>query len=325
MKEIGGYIEFEHYRGHALHEELIGLNSGRSCLAYLIEAKHIRAIALPYFLCDSVKELCENKKIKTRYYRTGLSLHPEKLSLEPGEWLYAVNYYGQLTGEDILKLKSTYGRLILDNSQAYFDEPLPGVDTIYTCRKYFGVSDGAFLSTDTRLSRLIPEDTSGDRLAFLFGRFEGRASDYYDLYAANNHRFRSEPVKAISPLTLNFLRAVDYDEVRLRRRDNFAFLHDKLGKYNRLALSVPDGAFAYPLMVRNADKIRKKMIERKIYVPLLWPNVAEETDPSSVDYKLAVSVLPLPCDQRYDRDDMNMICSVFEEITGGEDNHGTYA
>ena len=48
MREIGGYIELEHNRNPMLHEECIKLNCGRSGLAYIIEAKGIRKIALPY-------------------------------------------------------------------------------------------------------------------------------------------------------------------------------------------------------------------------------------------------------------------------------------
>ena len=57
-------------------------------------------------------------------------------------------------------------------------------------------------------------------------------------------------------------------------------------------------------MVNDAPVIRRKLIEQKIYVPLLWPNVVLETEADSVDRRLAESVLPLPCDQRYDEEDM---------------------
>ena len=304
MKEIGGYIEFETSGGHALHEEMIGLNCGRSGLAYLIETKRIRAIALPYFLCASVKELCEKMKLRICYYRTGMSFLPQNLELKSDEWLYAVNYYGQMTAGDAAALKTRYGRVILDNSQAYFDEPISGIDTIYTCRKYFGVPDGAFLSTDVPLERPLPEDFSAGRMGFLLGRFEGKASDYYDGYVKNNAMFADEPVKKISALTMNLLRSIDYERVEKRRTANFRYLHERLKERNMLKLRVPSGAFAYPLMVNDAPVIRRKLIEQKIYVPLLWPNVVLETEADSVDRRLAESVLPLPCDQRYDEEDM---------------------
>ena len=44
MKEYGGYIELDTYRLPMLHEDAIALNCGRNCLAYLIEAREIKAM-----------------------------------------------------------------------------------------------------------------------------------------------------------------------------------------------------------------------------------------------------------------------------------------
>lgn len=57
MKEIGGYIELDTYTGAMLHEKAIALNCGRGALEYLCEAKMIRKLYLPYFLCDSIPNL----------------------------------------------------------------------------------------------------------------------------------------------------------------------------------------------------------------------------------------------------------------------------
>ena len=43
MREIGGYIELEHYQGNEYHKG-IALNSGRNCLRYLIKAKKIQKL-----------------------------------------------------------------------------------------------------------------------------------------------------------------------------------------------------------------------------------------------------------------------------------------
>lgn len=61
MKEIGGYIELDTYTGAMLHEKAMALNCGRGALEYLCEAKMIRKLYLPYFLCDSVPNLCKKK------------------------------------------------------------------------------------------------------------------------------------------------------------------------------------------------------------------------------------------------------------------------
>ena len=65
MKEIGGYIELDTYTGAMLHEKAIALNCGRGALEYLCETKMIRKLYLPYFLCDSVPNLCKKTNIES--------------------------------------------------------------------------------------------------------------------------------------------------------------------------------------------------------------------------------------------------------------------
>lgn len=134
MKEIGGYIELDTYRLPMLHEGAIALNCGRNCLAYLIKAKNIKKIKVPYFMCDSVFEVCKKYGAEISFYHINENFLPEDIELADGEWLYLINYYGQLDVRYIEKLKYGFGRIIIDNAQSYFEMPLSGVDTLYTCR-----------------------------------------------------------------------------------------------------------------------------------------------------------------------------------------------
>ena len=307
MKEIGGYIELDTYHLPMLHDQAVALNCGRSCLAYLLEARRISKIALPFFLCDSVRNICLQHNVRVRFYSISEDFLPCQIELESNEWMYVVNYYGQLTVADILELKKQYPRLILDHAQAYFNEPLPGVDTIYTCRKFFGVPDGAFLYTDARLNRELPRDESRERMGFLLGRFERTASEFYAGFVENNHLFDSEPVKKMSRLTDNLLHGVDYQRIKQVRTENYRYLEQDLGKINRLKLRMVEGAFAYPLWLENGAEIRRRLQGRKIYIPTLWPNVLEDVSPDTLEYDFADNVLPLPVDQRYTSEEMRMM------------------
>lgn len=276
MREIGGYIEFEHYHGKLFHQDAIALNCGRNALAYLCEAKHIEKVYLPYFICDSVVNLCDRLGIAHEFYHIGRQFEPLLLkTLRNHEWLYLVNFYGQISNDRIAKWKSCYDRVIVDNAQSYFQMPVKGVDTLYTCRKYFGVADGAFLYTDTQLERLLKLDESHERMHFLLGRFERSASEFYSEYVANNDFFDSEPLKKMSRLTQNFLRGIDYPSIEKIRRKNFAFLHRKLEHKNQLFLNENEGTFMYPFMIQNGAIVRKKLQQEKIYIPTLWPSVKE--------------------------------------------------
>lgn len=307
MKEIGGYIEFEYYDGTLLHDDAIALNCGRNCLDYLIRTKLIRKIKLPYFLCDSVRNLCEVENVQVTYYRINENFLPENISLENDEWLYVVNYYGQLSQQYLKEIKEKYIRVIVDNAQAYFQMPVEGIDTIYTCRKYFGVADGAFLYTDTFLNEELEVDISFNRMEFLLGRFERTASEFYNEYVVNNHMFASESLKYMSKLTKNFLKGIDYDSVKERRDTNYAYLHNRLENCNKLELLMPEGAFMYPFYHENAVEIRKKLLQKKIYIPMLWPNVLEDISDGEVEYMYAKNILPLPCDQRYHTEDLEYL------------------
>ena len=314
MREIGGYIEFEHYNGQILHEDAIALNSGRNCLAYLIRAKKIKKIWLPYFLCDSVKKVCEREAVEINYYRINEKFLPENISLADDEWIYVVNYYGQLTDDEIEKLKNKYTRIVVDYAQAYFQMPIKGVDTLYTCRKYFGVTDGAFLYTDVILEEEIETDFSYDRMQFLLGRFEKTASEFYEEYSLNNKMFVSETIKHMSKLTKNLLRGIDYSNVKERRTNNFAFLHEELGALNRIPIKLVDGAFMYPFYCENASEVRKELQKRKIYIPTLWPNVLSDVKATDLEYLYAHNILPLPVDQRYDKSDMKYLTEVIKDV-----------
>lgn len=310
MREIGGYIELDKFTGNMLYDDGVKLNCGRNALEYLIITKGIRKMFVPKFMCNSNDEVLKKHNIEVKYFSIGLDFKPVIENRTDDEWLYLVNYYGQLSNDYI---KSLGKNVIVDNAQAYFQEPIEGYDTAYACRKFFGVSDGAILFTDGKLDNL-PQDESYNRMGFLLGRFERPANEFYQEYVDNNERFFDEPLKRMSKLTENLLHAIDYAFVKRRRTQNFAYLHEKLYSVNMLNLSLPDGAFMYPLYIENGFEIRKKLQAKKIYVPTLWPNVFNLCEENELEYDLAKNILPLPVDQRYGIEDMEYIIIRIKEI-----------
>ena len=307
MREIGGYIELDKYTGSMLYDDAVLLNCGRNALAYLIESRKIRKISLPYFICNSVTNVCKKYGLDISYYRIGRDWLPLNLDIGDGEWVYIVNYYGQIEKDIIARLVDIYGQVIVDNAQAYFEKPLNGVDTIYTCRKFFGVSDGSILYTNQKLGRVLPIDESLNKIRYVLGRFERSASEFYSVASENNDLFDKEDIKLMSKLTKNLLHAIDYDYVKQRRTENFRYLHKHLNAINSLDLKCVEGAFMYPLMIDNAQYMKQELLKHKIYIPTLWPNIVEEIPHNWLEWNLAANVLPLPCDQRYGEKEMRIL------------------
>lgn len=301
MKEIGGYIELDTYTGKMLHSDGIKLNCGRNALAYIIKAKGIKKIHMPKFMCDSCDKVLADNHVDVHYYSIGLDFKPVITNWDG--WLYVVNFYGQLSNDYLTSLGD---RIIVDNAQAFFQKPIPGVDTLYTCRKFFGVADGAILYTDKYIE-VEEQDESYNRMNFLLGRYERSASEFYAEYVDNNHFFKNEPIKIMSKLTENLLHGIDYEMVKRRRTQNFAYLHEKLYYVNMLNLSLPDGAFMYPLYIENGAVIRKQLQAKKIFIPTLWPAVFNLCEENELEYDIANNILPIPVDQRYGIEDMEYI------------------
>lgn len=309
MKAIGGYFSLENLLSKEYHSDLLSLNSGRNALLYVLKARKIKKLYIPYYLCDSISDTLKRNDIKFERYRIDKNFIPLFDSvLHDNEYIYIVNYFGQLDNNTINKLKIKYGNIIIDNAQAFYNKPINGIDTIYTCRKFFGVPDGAYVSTDANINEKLEVDISKDRMSHILGRYEGEATDYYDKFQKNEEIFSYEPIKYMSKLTKNILGAIDYDNACRRRNENYDYLKSKLSKYNQLKLKKSIGPFAYPFYVKDKGvEIRKELAKIKIYVPTLWPNVLNEVSLDSIEYEYAKNILPLPCDQRYTAEDMEIM------------------
>ncbi len=307
MKEIGGYFGLEQLISHEYYADLFAVNNARCALLYIIKAKRYKKVYLPYYLCDSVKLLLERERVPYEEYRIDPQFHPlSDRDVKPDEVMYLVNYFGYLSDEDIRCLKERYGNIVIDNAQAFFAAPAAGVDTVYSCRKFFGVPDGGYLSTDAVLPESFPVDVSMDRMKHVLGRFEGRcASDYYQDFCDNDESFKEIEIRLMSRLTHNILGAVDYEAVKRQREENYRILSSALGSMNRLQLRTPCGPYAYPFYAENGMTLKKRLAEEKIYVATLWPNVLQSGLDTETD--LTENILPLPCDQRYAEEDMEII------------------
>ncbi|EEH96857.1 hypothetical protein CSBG_00483 [Clostridium sp. 7_2_43FAA] len=316
MKEIGGYFSLEELVSNEYYKDLIALNSGRNALLYLIKAKDIKKLYIPFYLCDSISDLLKLHNIKFEKYRIDSNFMPlfdNKLNKD--EYIYIVNYYGQLNDNEVIKLRDKFDKIILDNAQSFFYRPIKGIDTIYTCRKFFGVPDGAYLFTEVILNEKLEVDLSKDRMTHILGRYEDVAWKYYSDFHKNEEIFVNEPIKYMSKLTRNILGAIDYTKVCKIRDENYAYLESKLYKYNKKKFQKPIGPFVYPFYVKkNGKYIREELAKRKIYVPTLWPNVLNDIYEESIEYDYAYNILPLPCDQRYSNEEMQFIVDQLIDI-----------
>ena len=322
MKEIGGYFELETFTGKPYHPGLIKLNLGRTALLYMLEQMKAHTLYVPHFLCGSVLDTCVENGIALRYYPVDERFRPVFSGrMAAGECFYLVNLYGLLDDETILSFAEQTGTLIVDHTHAFFRKAIPGIPALYSIRKFFGLSDGAYVDMGTGSSsekeaaaslETLPFDSSCGRYGHILGRYEKSAGIFYQQMLDNAHTYDHAPLMRMSPLTENLLRGIDYEQARIRREENYKTLASLLGGLNPLPLppDPPIGPFAYPFYCPGGLQVRKAMAKESIFIPTYWNNVLEQMSPDSLEYDYAANILPLPCDQRYLPEDMERVAEV---------------
>lgn len=310
MQEIGGYFGFEQLVKKPYHHGM-GFSSGRNALRYIIRKRNIKTIYLPVYLCDVIPVVCLKEKVEIKYYHIDSTFQP---ILEPTqEYVYIVNYYGQLSNAKLKILNQKYSNMIIDNTHSFFQESIPGMDTIYNCRKYFGVPDGAYLDTD-----LVKDDTMKrarvmKRMTHLVGRYELDAHSYYKDFKLADASFDDEEMLLMSKVTENMMGAIDYRLVHAIRHRNFDYLNQELKDINDLSI-IQKTTFMYPFYCKEASYLREELMRHQIYIPILWPNVLKEGGINPNEYDYAQHILPLPMDQRYSLEDLKSMVEIIKQF-----------
>ena len=316
MEAIGGYFSLELPLREEYHKDAIRLNTGRNCLEYILRTRRYKKVYVPYYTCDAVMEPINKLGTPYEFYHIDIHLEiTDRLTLRADEALLYTNYYG-LKQRYVEQLAEKFGsQLIVDNTQAFYAKPLEGIDTFYTCRKFFGVADGAYLYTDKLLDEELEQDESYKRMAHLLKRIDLSPEEGFADFRKADDSLDNQPICKMSKLTQRIMLSIDYEAAAKKRRENYARLHQALGQHNNLSLSLePDAVpLVYPFL-SPIKGLREHLIENKIFVARYWPNVLEWTCKDDIEYLLACQMQPLPIDQRYGGEDMKKIIDIVKTI-----------
>jgi len=308
-KAIGGYFELELRKGEHYHKDAIRLNSGRNCFEYILRARGYKRVYMPFYTCEVLYEPLRRTGVERIDYHINEQLEPIELpDLKEGEAFLYTNYYG-LKQTCVEHLAQKYGnRLIVDNAQAFYAEPIAGIDTFYSPRKFFGVADGGYLYTTALLQQELPQAKSMSRMGHLLTRIEEGPESGYQEFRHNDDSLDILLIQKMSKITEAILASIDYESVRIQRRKNYEELTRQLDASNLnhlplLEMAVP---MVYPYLTSD-ETLRTKLISNKIFVATYWPNISDD---NSYEAYLKQHLLPLPIDQRSEEEDMKRIIEI---------------
>lgn len=318
VKEFGGYLPLElppitgeWFSG----ERVLRLNSGKA--AFYVAAKQMkpRKVWLPYFHSPESHRPFEELGIEVERYFLDDNLLPTGVNPRQDELLVWTNYYGNASLAEIDSVVGQFGdRLLLDNCHAFFAEPMPSVLNVYSCRKFFGVGDGAYLVGEiTDAAAGLERDFSSDSSSHLLIQWESGTNAGYSRALENETRL-SNNYGLMSPLTQTFLNRIDYFRIRDARTENLKRLHGLLGGLNDFDINLnAETQILYPFLTSN-PAFRELLAERGIYCPHWWSHVLETVPTSTIEYRLSSRMILLPIDQRYGTSDIDTLAEIVLDL-----------
>lgn len=316
--EIGSFLELafdsgkEYYKGDGIAR----LNSGRGAIYHAARCLTCDTIYLPYYQCDTVRDFLLKKNINVEYYSIDENFNPLISKISDNSAIVLVNYYGIMSKERLLSLSKKFDKVIIDNSQGFFCEPLGGCMNVYSARKFVGVPDGAYVIGENadRFLDEYKQDYSSDTSLFLLQRIEyGCEGKTYQSRMINEHRIDDADVMRMSRLTRTILDSANYDFIKNKRRENFKYAHSLFKDINKInPLMYYDEScvpMVYPLVVED-DSLLKRLLENKHFQGHWWSYLLDEIENDKFEYWLSRYVIPITIDQRYGKGELNFIYDI---------------
>ena len=322
--------------------------SGRDGLKYIAKEYktkiHNNIVLIPSYSCESMYNPFRYFDWKIIFYKLYKNLEPdlEDLTLKLKEYtphaVLVMDYFGVTNIDDAIDLINAFSREILiieDVTHKIFDIKINEKVHFYvgSIRKWLGIVDGAFVLSYKDNCLPLPAVTFNETP---FVTLRERALDlkFQYLHCGDKNmqdKFRTLLREAeiyidldvnfygMSEKTKDYLQSVCVDSILHARKKNYEALR-KMLEINSLINFLSSGGrnnitvpFSLPILIRNRDDIQKKLSDRGIYAPLLWP-LKDTMRQCNNSAKMERMMLSLPIDQRYDYFDMEFMALNINEI-----------
>lgn len=308
MKEIGSFIELELPKDREFYKgdiDIARLNTGRAAIWHAFRCTKAKAIWIPYYQCETVRDFLRGKNVTIKYYHQDKDFNPTDIDAALDEAVLLVNYFGVMSSMRMDALSKTYPNAIIDNCQAFYCKPVEDAMNVYSCRKFIGVPDGSYV-VGKDAHRLVEEYSqcySSDTAEFLLKRIEyGCEGKGYEARNLNERRIDNEDCMQMSKLTRYILDGADYEHIKEKRRNNFKTACELFKDINVLdptlyydEKTVP---MVYPLVVED-DSLLMRLQKAKHFQGHWWNYITKELPKDTFEHWLSRYIIPITIDQRY--------------------------
>ncbi len=308
------------------------LRSGRDALKAVAREHASSTVYLPSLCCDSMITPFEAYGCKIVFYPLNTDLTVDffvllnKLaSIEGQKLLLFYDYFSipMFCEEQLVELKRMFCDLVLIKDithsllQAKPSETC--VDyTIASLRKWLAIPDGGLLWENRKLRNTVfLEDATFAkrrlqaqcmRTEYFVSADEKMKGQYRQIFSNVSSLLdnQPEPIK-MTAYSYELSIHVDWGAVQQRRAENASVLLDIFSKNKKITIineKVAESALYLPILIKNRDGVQRNLSAKGIFNTIIWPLREEQALVCSTAKLVTECMLAVPCDQRYDREDM---------------------
>ena len=336
-----GYFESFNEKGHCTW-----LRSGREALHLVALNKKSDTqrpiILMPAYCCHSMVDPFLKAGWSVEFYPLNEDLTADVqilymlLTSRHPEAVLTMNYFGSASTKptvDCVKTVSSSCVCIEDFSHCTFGLSHifnPEVDYyISSIRKSVGVCDGAVIICKKPLDESLVLDAETDfsvtrknvqtiKWRYNYSQDAGLKTAFLNhLRMKESELDAFEGVHRISNDAKKQLACLNGSEIALARRVNMKHMLEltkgKVETVPDIEKCINGAPFSFPIMTGNRDEVQKKLAERGVYAPVLWPISDAARATCSVSARMADLMLSIPIDQRYNYDDIEDVAKIILE------------
>ena len=310
------------------------LFNARSGIKLVLEALKPGQVWLPSYLCPSIISAVLSADTEFSFYPVDQLLNMEdswdiSRNIRSGDLVVVIDYFGFPFNQLLIEELKNQGCLILrDCSQALFyawyEDALCDY-FLFSPRKFLAVPDGGVLISKENKELLqthlqeAGEDVMFTMLKALLLRRDfdilGGERKFLELFEQGERRFAPGTLKMSQLTHMLLTQGFDYHQIQTQRRTNFRILLKELGSY-ALFHQFPDNVvpLGFPIRVNNRNEIRNKLFQKNIFPAIHWDLKVSVPRQFVQSHQLSEEIMTLPCDQRYNEEDMHYVAQSVLEL-----------
>jgi dTDP-4-amino-4,6-dideoxygalactose transaminase len=352
VNEYGSSFELQQAIGNNNKLEdtnnLIFLRSAREALYHICNIANVNTVLMPSLCCVSMVQPFIQAGMKVVYFKINddltIDLNDLKKKIMNNALILVMHYFGKrsYSENDLVFIKDEYVNvsIIQDCTQHVFTKSLydsVADFNIGSIRKWCSIADGAFLYS----KHIIMQDNiiTDDRNSFVVDTYkamklkqiylsngDGKIKDEYRKLFADCMAFLKQPISKYRMSSLSrqlFCECVDTERIKNRRKTNHDILRHEIGSKFSDVLRYSyeqEAPLCLVIVTENRDLIQRELSHKGVYSQVLWPLTTEAKMECEFSEWFTAHMLAIPCDQRYNIEDMLAISNeVKEALTKSQD------